>query len=83
MKELEEEILDRFSPKEKREMKKLEDNIQETLEKYDEEYSSLAGESEKLYEKENKLKEKYAVLNKKTGLDKLYEKLENYFKIEE
>lgn len=83
MKKFEEDVLDRFSPKEKSEMKKIEDKIQETLEKYDKEYSSLAKESETLYEKENKLKEKYATLNKKTGLDKLYKKLEDYFGIED
>ncbi len=81
MKEVEETVLDIFTEKDKREMKKIEDKIQEKLELFDKEYSALAKESEKIYEREEKLKEKYSVLNRKTGLDVLYAELEAFFAI--
>lgn len=45
------------------------------MDEYEEEYLSLTQESEKLYEKQKKLKKKYEALDKKTGLNDLFSKL--------
>ncbi|GEM_PF-3787041 len=61
---------------EKKKRKELNEKIQNVLDKHNEEYESLANESDKLYDMEEKLKIKYDELNKKTGLNKFYSKVE-------
>lgn len=61
------------------EQQALSDQIEAVLEKYFKEYNELADESEKLYDARQKLEEKYRQLDKKTGLNKLYEEFEKFY----
>lgn len=55
------------------EQQEISDKIEAVMEKYFKEYDALANESEKLYDAKQVLEEKYRQLDKKTGLNKLFE----------
>lgn len=53
----------------------VEKQIEETMEKYEDEYMALAKKSEKLYDENEALKLEYENLDKKSGLNNLFERV--------
>lgn len=74
-----EEDLSKFSEEEQTEIKAIGKQIDEAESKYATEYEALAKESEKLFELNEALEKKYEELDEKAGVNKLYEKLNEYY----
>ena len=60
-------------------LKEANSKIENIFEKYSKEYTDLADESEELYDRNFELEKKYKLLNDKTGLNELFEKVEKYY----
>ena len=69
------QVLSKNPPPKEHQIAILRQQIDQVMLEHEEAYAGLAAESEKLYDQQEALKKKYAALDRKTGLNKLFEKL--------